>query len=282
MRFNFEMLEIIFSKVALKIHLNLINASGEIFSFDNLKKEAKIYLLNSVLTEFKRFIINGLYYKTKNQDFMFKPDTFFELILLKVKKTVEKEFCFLQSRQISSFEFKWAIRYLEKEDGELFNLFLSIISLIGDRQEVLYINGFDKLKLIMALLENLVIKLSSVFIYVIFLNFDVKQLVYRGFFYSDIDFLKIKKNDFYWYSYLNATFLKPKYIYYNLYNIKVLNKYGISSRLIYLPTLHMKEVYKFSNIQLSILFYFELIDFIYPKTRRIFLKSQQILRLIFE
>ncbi len=277
MNFNFEIVDIIFTKVSLKIHMKLINITGEVFSFDHLKKEAKIYLLSSVLNEIKKFIISNFYYKLKNPNHLFNPDKVFELLLLKIKKTLDKEFCFLHGPQISNADFSWIIRYLEKEEGELFNLIIEMISLIGHSRQILNINGFDRFKLISALLENLVIKLSNVFIYIMFLNFDIKRLVSRGLFYSDIDFLKIKKNNFYWYLYLNSAFLKPKYIYYNLYNIKILNKYGISSRLIYFPNLNRKKIYKFSTIQVIVLFYFELIDFIYPKIFRICLKSNQFL-----
>ena len=52
------MIELIFSQVSLKLHLNLINITGEFLSFDQLKKEVKIYLLTSVLEEIKKFLIN--------------------------------------------------------------------------------------------------------------------------------------------------------------------------------------------------------------------------------
>jgi hypothetical protein len=104
----------------------------------------------------------------------------------------------------------------------------------------------------------------------------VKQLVYRGFFYPNVDFLKIQKNNFYWQAYLVSTFLKPKYIYYNLYSLKVLNKYGIVNKLVYLPSLNRKERYQFSSIQLSVLFYFELIDFMYPKLFQIIQRSKKL------
>jgi hypothetical protein len=276
------MIEIIFSKVALKIHLNLINISEEFLSFDQLKTEFKIYLLNSVLDELKQFVITDLYYKSKTTNIVFKADKFFELILLRVKKRVEKQFRFLQEPEILSIELNWVTKYLETEDGELFNLIAYILSLNEFSDRLFYINGFDKLKLMTSLVESLVIKLSSVFIYVIFLNFDLKQLVYWGIFSPNLDFLKIQKNNFYWQAYLISTFLKPKYIYYNLYSLKVLNRYGIANKLIYLPDLNRKEAYQFSSIQLCALFYFELIDFIYPKFFRVFHNSKKILYVVFK
>ena len=276
------MIEIIFSKVALKIHLNLVNISEEFLSFDQLKKEVKIYLLNSVLDELKKFLINELYYKSKKSNFLFRADKFFELILLRVKKRIGKQFGFLQKADILSVELNWVVKYLETEDGELFNLIIAVLSLQESSDNLVYINGFNKLKLITSLVESLVIKLSSAFIYVILLNFDLKQLVYKGFFSPNIDFLKIQKNNFYWQAYLVSTFLKPKYIYYNLYSLRVLNQYGIVNKLIYLPDLNRKDGYQFSNIQIYVLFYLELIDFIYPKFFRLFYNSKKIFDVVFK
>lgn len=269
------MIEIIFNKIALKIHLNLINISSDFLSFDQLKKEVKIYILNCVLYELKKFVINDLYYKSKNSNAVFRPDKFFELILLRVKKTLGKQFDFLNRVQLSTSELSWVVKYLESEEGELFNLVVYILSLNESSDRLSYINGFDKFKLLLAVIESLVIKISSAFLYVIFLNCELKQLVYKGLFYPNVDFLKIQKNNFYWQSYLVSTFLKPKYIYYNLYSLKILNRYGIASKLIYLPALNRKKGYQFSSIQLSVLFYFELIDFVYPKLFCIFQRSQK-------
>lgn len=274
------MIELIFSQITLKIHLNLINISGEFLSFDQLKKEVKIYLLNSVLEEIKKFLINELYYKSTNANLSFKANKFFELILLRVKKRIEKEFGFLQGGNISAAELNWVVKYLETEDGELFYLIIYLFSLT-DSDKLFCINGFDKFKLIISLIESLTIKLSSIFIYVIFLKFNLKQLVYRGFFYPNVDFLKIQKNNFYWQVYLISTFVKPKYIYYNLYTLRILNKYGIMNKLIYIPSLNRKRDYRFSIIQLFVLFYFELIDFIYPKLSHIFQSSKKFFQLLF-
>jgi hypothetical protein len=273
------MIELIFSQVSLKLHLNLINITGEFLSFDQLKKEVKIYLLTSVLEEIKKFLINDLYYKSKNENLNFKANKFFELILLRVKKKIENDFGFLYGGEISTLELNWVVKYLEIEDGELFYLILSLFS-SSDSSKLFSINGFDKFKLIISLVESLVIKLSSVFIYVIFLKFNLRQLVHTGFFYPNADFLKIQKNNFYWQAYLISTFIKPKYIYYNLYNLRILNKYGIMSKLIYFPILTHKSDYQFSIIQLFVLFYFELIDFIYPKLSRLFQSSKKAFNLL--
>lgn len=276
------MLEIIFTKIYLKIYLNLINISEEPLSFDQCKRDIKIYILNCVLEEIKSFLINDLYYRSKNLNFNFESDKFFELVLLRVRKTIRNEVQFLKDTAISYSEFNWVVKYLETEDGELLNLVLKLVPLNNYYETNSFIYGFDRIKLITSLLENFVIKLSNVFIYVIFFNFGPKQLVYRGIFYSNIYVLKNRKNNFYWQAYLASTFLKPKYMYYNLYSLKVLNKYGISSKVVYIPNLDRKEKYTFSSIQLAVLFYFELIDFLYPKVFRIIQNSQEILKLIFK
>ena len=82
MLFKVHMLEIIFTKIYLKIYLNLINISEEPLSFDQCKRDIKIYILNCVLEEIKSFLINDLYYRSKNLNFNFESDKFFELVLL--------------------------------------------------------------------------------------------------------------------------------------------------------------------------------------------------------
>jgi hypothetical protein len=115
----------------------------------------------------------------------------------------------------------------------------------------------------------------------LFLDIEVKKLFYEQFFNSNLDILRTQKNNLYWQAYITSTFLRPKYIYYNLYNIKTLDKYGISIKVIYLPNLIRREKYKFSNIQSVILVYFELIDFFYPKVFQVLQNSKNVLELIF-
>ena len=277
MRFNFEAIESIFITIYLKVSLNVVNISEESLSFDSFKKEIKIYILNCVLDEMKSFIITDVYYKSQNLNCASEPDKFFELILLRVKKVIQKECRFPQNEEIFSSEYDWVVNYLETEDGELLDLALYMVHLHLYHKSFPTIIGFDRFKLTIALLENLIIKLSNVFVYITLLNFDVKYLLYQGVSFANKDFLKLQKNNFYWQAYITSTFLKPKYIYYNLYLLKILSKYGICTKVMYLPTSDRKEKYRFSNIQFAVLCYFELIDFIYPKILRIIDTSKGIL-----
>lgn len=264
MRFNFEIIEIIYSKIYLKLQLNSTSINVDALSFDQLRIEVKLYLFKCVLDEIKRFVMYELYYKS-NLDSNFKSDKFFELILLRVKKLIEKRFFFLKKRKISISEINWAIKYLEIEDGKLCSFILDIICRNLSILQICSTYSFVNYKLITCLLENLIIKISNIFIYIIFVHRDVKSLLYIEFFSSNLTFLKAQKNSFYWQIYLTSTFLKPKYIYYNLYNIKVLNRYGISSKLIYIPILNSKEKDEFSTIQFLVLLYFQFIEFFYPR-----------------
>lgn len=276
MRFNFEVIESIFTTIHLKVSLNVVNISEESLFFDSFKKEIKIYILNSVLDEMKSSIISNVYYKPHNSNSNSEPDKFFELILLRVKKSIQKEFSFLQNPEITYLERDWVVNYLEIEDGELLELVLYMINLNICNESLPIITGFDRTKLITALLENLIIKLSNVFVYITLLHFEVKQVLYGGVFFVNRDFLKLQKNNFYWQAYVTSSFLKPKYIYYNLYPLKVLSKYGICTKVMYMPNSDRKEKYRFSNIQFAVLCYFELIDFIYPKILRIIHTSKDL------
>jgi len=75
-----ETIDIIFTRVYLKLHLNLVNRTNDSLSFDRLKKEVKTYLLICVLDEIRNFLINELFYKPRKLNSDFKADKFFELI----------------------------------------------------------------------------------------------------------------------------------------------------------------------------------------------------------
>jgi hypothetical protein len=276
-----ETIDIIFTRVYLKLHLNLVNRTNDSLSFDRLKKEVKTYLLICVLDEIRNFLINELFYKPRKLNSDFKADKFFELILVKVKKNLEKKFIFFNHIKIITSEINWIIKYLEIEEGELFNIMLYNICLHQYSEIVYSTNSIDKFKLVTSILENLVLKITNIFIYMLFLDIEVKKLFYEQFFNSNLDILRTQKNNLYWQAYITSTFLRPKYIYYNLYNIKTLDKYGISIKVIYLPNLIRREKYKFSNIQSVILVYFELIDFFYPKVFQVLQNSKNVLELIF-
>lgn len=273
MKSIFETIELIFNKIYLKIHVNSSNISQEFLSLDLLKKEAKLYLLSYVLYELKTFLITELYYQSKV--ISFKPDRFFELILLRVKRRLEKDFLGLKRIEISSNEFNWLISYLEAEEGECLKLLFGLISADSGSTYGNCNIGFDSFKLIASFLENLIIKIANIFIYLMFFDFSLKKYIPAELFYSNTEFSKSQKNNFYWKTYLTSKFSKPKYIYYELFNVFVLNKYGITSKWLYIPSLSRKEKYTAFNIQLFILFYFELIDFFYPKFFRMVDQFQQ-------
>ena len=281
MIFKIETIDIIFTRIYLKLHLNLINRTADSLSFDRLKKEVKIYLLMCVLDELRAFLINELFYRSRKLNSHFKADKFFELILVKVKKNLEKKFLFFNQIKIITSEVNWVIKYLEIEEGELFNIILYNISFPQSSEIIYSANSLDRLKLVTSMLENLVLKITNIFIYMLFLDIEVKKLFYEQFFNSNLDILRVQKNNLYWQAYITSTFLRPKYIYYNLYNIKTLDKHGISVKVIYLPSLVRREKYKFSNIQSIILVYFELVDFIYPKIFQVLQNSRTILELLF-
>jgi hypothetical protein len=281
MIFKIETIDIIFTKVYLKLHLNVVNRTTDSLSFDRLKKEVKIYLLICVLDEIRHFLINELFYRARKVNSGFKADKFFELILVKVKKNLEKKFFFFNQMKIITSEVNWVIKYLEIEEGELFNIMLCNIYFQQYSDIIYSTSHIDKLKLVTSILENLVLKITNILIYMLFLDIEAKKLFYEQFFNSNLDILRIQKNNLYWQAYITSTFLRPKYIYYNLYNLKTLDKHGIVIKVIYLPNLVRREKYKFSNIQSIILVYFELIDFFYPRIFQALKNSRATFQLIF-
>ena len=263
-------LEMIFSQVSLKLHVNLANITGSSLLSDCLKKEIKIYLLTCVLEEMKRLCINLMYYKACNKHFEYKVDKVLQLIILSVQKKVKQELYFLNTNiNYGSSESKWLLKNLETEDGELLKLVFKRLVL-----DVTPISATDKdiqaVKLITSIIETLVLKLTEILTYLLLIELSSNRAIVED--STNIDILSInsQKNNLYWQSYIKANFLKPKYIYTGVYSLKILTSRGLCNKLVYLPKLRLKEKKYLSTLQFTVLMYLESLDFIYPKIRLIF------------
>lgn len=256
-------LDIIFSKVCLKLHVNVSNVTGSSLLSDFLKKEVKVYLLSSVLEELKRLCINLIYYKSRKPSFGYKIDRLLQLILVLVQKKITTELQFLDTNiNYSSSEAKWLLKNLETEDGELIkwlfeNVFLDINDL-GPRE-------INSDKLLISIIETLVLKLTDIITYLLLIQLTSNRSILEDNTNVDILFINSHKNNLYWQSYIKSTFFKPKYVYTGVYNVSIFTPTGICNKLVYLPILRLKEKKYLSGLQFTVLIYLELFDFIYPK-----------------
>ena len=274
-------LEMIFSQVSLKLHVNLSNVTGSSLLSDCIKKEVKTYLISSVLEELKTVCINLIYYKASSKYFDYKVDKVLQLIIISVQKKVKEEFQFLNTEiNYSSSESKWLLKNLETEDGELLKLVFKRLLL-----DLTPSSSANKephtIKLIVSIIETLVIKLTEILTYLLLVELSSNRAIVED--NTNIDILSInsQKNNLYWQSYIKANFLKPKYIYTGVYSLKILTKRGICNKLVYLPKLRLKEKKYLSTLQFTVLMYLESLDFIYPKIRLIFTNAYKTLSGIF-
>lgn len=268
-------LDIVFSKVCLKLHLNVANVTGSSLLSDCLKKEVKVYLLSSVLEELKTLCINLMYYKSQKLGFVYKIDRFLQLILILVQKKITTELQFLDTNiNYSSSEAKWLLKNLESEDGELIKWFFENIFL-----EVNDLGPTDSSsdKLLISILETLVLKLTDIITYLLLIELTSNRSILEDNTNVDILFIHSHKNNLYWQSYINTTFFKPKYIYNGVYTLNTFTPDGICNKLVYLPTLRLKEKKYLSTLQFTVLVYLELFDFIYPKGKLILNKMYKML-----
>jgi hypothetical protein len=256
-------LDLIFSQVSLKLHVNVANVTGSPLLSDCLKTELKTYVLHSVLEELKTLCINLMYYKSRKQSFVYKVDRILQLILILVQKKITRDLHFLNTNiNYSSSEVKWLLKSVEIEDGELIkwvldNLFLDINDL-GSKEA-------NSDKLCISILETVVLKLTNILTYLLLLELRSNGSILED--NTDVDSVCInsQKNTFYWQSYIKSTFFKPKYVYSGVYTLYIFTINGVCNKLVYLPILRLKEKKYLSTLQFTVLLYLEVLDFVYPR-----------------
>jgi len=266
-------LEMIFSQVALKLHVNLANVTGSSLLSDCIRREVKLYLTSCVLQELKLICINLIYYRSYDKQFDYKVDKVLQLLLISVQKKVIQDFKFLNTNiNYSSSEAKWLLKNLEAEDGELLKLFLkSVVSdfIITSKTK----KSFQTNRLLTSIIETLVIKVTEILIYLLLIELSSNRTIVESNTNIDLVSINAQKNNLYWQSYIKANFLKPKYIHSGVYSVKICTRKGVCNKLVYLPKLRLKEKKYLSTLQFVVLMYLDSLDFIYPKIRLIFINT---------
>jgi hypothetical protein len=256
-------LDLIFSQVSLKLHVNVANATGSALLSDCLKTDIQIYLLYSVLEELKVFCINVMYYKSRKQRFGYKVDRILQLILILAQKKITNELYFLNTNiNYSSFEAKWLLKNLETEDGELIKWVFEKL-LLGSTYP-----GSKELpsdKLLIAILETVVLKLTNILTYFLLFELSFNRSILEDSTNVDTSFINSQKNNLYWRFYIKTTLFKPKYVYCGVYALYIFTSNGVCNKLVYLPALRLKEKKYLSTLQFTVFMYLEVWDFVSPK-----------------
>jgi hypothetical protein len=256
-------LDLVFSQVSLKLHVNVANATGSALLSDCVKIELHTYLLYSVLEELKALCINVLYYKSRKPLFCFKVDRILQLILILVQKKITHELHFLNTNiNYSSSEAKWLLKNLETEDAELIKWVFEKVLLDSND---LGSNELNSDKLLIAILETVVLKLTNILTHLLFFELRVNRSILESNTNVDILFMNSQKNSLYWRFYIKSTFLKPKYVYYGVYTLYIFTPSGVCNKSVYLPELRLKEKKYLSTFQFTILMYLEGLEFLHPK-----------------
>jgi hypothetical protein len=256
-------LDLLFSQVSLKLHVNVANVTGSPLVSDCLKTDFKTYVLHSVLEEVKTLCINLMYYKSRKRRFIYKVDRILQLILILAQKKITRDLHFLNTNiNYSSSEVKWLLKNLETEDGELIKwvfekLFVDINDL-GPKEA-----NLDKL--FISILETVVLKLTNILTYFLLLELSSNHSILEDNTNLDIVCINSQKNTLYWQSYIKSTFFKPKYVYSGVYAVHIFTLNGVCNKLVYLPILRLKEKKYLSTLQFTVFMYLELFDFLYPK-----------------
>ena len=260
-------LELIFTQVLLKLNTNLTNVTGEILLLDRVENHLKIYILTSTLEEVQKLSINLSYYNSQKTTVSYKVDRFLQLILVRVYKKLRREILISNTYFYDQYsELKWLLKNFEIENGELLKLLINhLISVDVETLQGYYQKKINTEKFLICILENLILKFSNVILYILLLNSKVPTYLLKGASEPELYSLKVEKNNLYWTSYLSSTFFRPKYIYTSLYVLKVIGYEGICNKLVYLPKLRAHEEKHLTTLQFTVILYFELVDFIFPR-----------------
>jgi hypothetical protein len=257
--------DLIFTKISLKLHCNILNATGSPMLSDSLKKNIKLYLFQEVLTAIKKILTTLIYYTNEVEELTYKIDRILQLILILVQKKIINQLKFVDSNlNYSSSEAKWLLKNLETEDGELIKWVFEqlFISFVDENTLDLKYQA-----LIISILETLLLKLADILTYLLLLELTTNRRITDNTIEVDTFFINTQKNNLYWNSYIKTNFLKPKSIYRGIYNLKIFTDNGFCTKLVYFPMLKLKEKKYLSTLQFIVLIYLEGIDFFYPKIK---------------
>nr|YP_009420384.1 hypothetical protein [Chroomonas placoidea]ASO76023.1 hypothetical protein [Chroomonas placoidea] len=269
---NVISLQVIFTQVLLKVNTNLTNVTGEILLVDRLESPIKVYILRSILEEMQSLCINLSYYNSQKTKVTYKVDRFLQLVLIRVYKRLKRDILISPAYfHDQHSEIKWLLTNFELENGELLKLLInSFISVDIHEAEVYDRKKLKTEKLLISILENLVIKFSNIILYILILNAKFPPYILRGVSDPELYSLKLEKNNLYWNSYLASTFFRPKYIYTSLYALKIIGYEGFCTKLVYLPKLRVHEEKQLTTLQFTVVLYFELVDFVFPRVTQVF------------
>lgn len=261
-------IEFIFTQVALKLYTNLTNMTGDIILLDRLETPSKIYVLRCILEELKKLCINISYYNSKKTNVKYKIDRFLQLLLIRVQKRLQPDNVVSTSYFFDqSLEIRWLLKNFEMEHGELLKLVLNHFTSLRFLKQTPYsAENTITDKLISSILEDILIKFSTVVLYALILNINrVSIPIFKEVLDGQVYSLKSQKNNLYWNTYFRTTFFRPKYIYTSLYILKIITHDGFCNKLVYLPILRIPEEKTLTSLQFAVLLYFETLEFFSPK-----------------
>lgn len=158
--------ELIFTKISLKLHFNLVNSTDSSLLSDFIQNDVKVYLLSSVLEEIKNVSINILFYKSKDQSFSYKLDKLLYLMLVNLKKKITSKYSLLKIKYASA-EAKWLLKNLELEDGELIKWAFEELLVKCTNIKCIDISSD---RLLISIVESFMLKITDILSYLLILE----------------------------------------------------------------------------------------------------------------
>lgn len=269
----------LFCQIRNKIAFNLTNKSKFLLALDLLIPSIKKELLTIVVQEFEEILLDVLELDLSISNIrLIKSKILYDLIYKSSHRFLSDNFNICSNDNMIINDKDLYIKILLREDILILEN-LIICLLFGSSQ--LSTNIFNKksyniqYSYIEIFLQNLVIRISDIIVYLIFntefASDKVRMIlqqreIYNKQYLSTRGFEELKNNLFY----QNLIYLyidQPKAIYSNRYRIRILSPYGIVSKIVYMN--RISELKYLSYIQLFVTGFVEIQDFLIPKIKYI-------------
>jgi hypothetical protein len=270
----------LFKYIYCKLDSNLHNNTSSILSIDIINFQVKRELFRVILYELEILVLDIIELDLTVEELKALTE---KITIDLIKKSIDNFYLIIQSSSLNN-----NTNNLEKFcDSNLFIDNLLIYLVFGSKSFLpnnhLFLDINVPLKYIEILLDNLIIQIANiVFFHCIFnqlslsslLTFLVSHKLCNNT-YISIKSLATFRNNLIWQDLINYYLIKPKILYTNRYQIWLLTPNGLTCKYIY--SCRDNDFYKLDNLQMLVISWLELQDFLLPKINGICLNSYKIL-----
>lgn len=222
-------LNVLFYKIFLKFYSSMKNVTSEPMSLDLVREEIQMFIFVTLVIELKLLLNSIAYCYSKKMNTSLLVDVFIKFLVVSSKEKILYRLGLSGYTSLDNSN-KWIVKKIQVEE---YSSIVNLLNLIYAKE----LNDSIPINLIVSLIENLVIKLTSVIVYEIFSGKNLSKFVVLKCY--TIDYLLFSysvtnlKTYLYWKSYIQSTYSNIKRFSTNTYPLLICTKNGIESKKLY-------------------------------------------------